>query len=177
MPPETNRDNNVNLETNSLGHHATDPPPADERVPPREPDDDEQVHQLRQLAQAYPDDVFLPLTDEDRERPLTITRASAAMGRHFSPTFAAAAARIRTLTQDNEDLQHDIARYVKIASDHATEATQLLGRIRTLTDLAEKVTQWDWSDNDVECVRDVDNLRRYLERATPDSAAEQGEAK
>jgi hypothetical protein len=42
------------------------------------------VRDLRSFAEAYPEDVFRPLTDADRkEHSVLITRASAQMGRHF----------------------------------------------------------------------------------------------
>jgi hypothetical protein len=56
------------------------------------------VERLRSLADAYPADVFPPVTDEDRaNQPSLVTRASASMGRHFAPTFTEAADEIERL--------------------------------------------------------------------------------
>ena len=53
---------------------------------------EELINRLRQTAEAYPEDIFTPLTDEDRKAHGTlISRASAGMGRHFSKLFTAAA--------------------------------------------------------------------------------------
>ena len=94
------------------------------------------------------------------------------------------AARIRELEAKNARLTIDSGYYadnadaaMKWYENAERELAASREREAKLRKLAEAVTQWDWSDNDYECVRDVDNLRRYLERATPDSAAEQGEAK
>ena len=51
----------------------------------------ELIDELRAVARAYPEDVFLPLDDEDKKHPLTIQRASAAMGRHMAPLLLRAA--------------------------------------------------------------------------------------
>lgn len=56
------------------------------------------VTELRQFAQAYPADVFGPVTDaEVKEHASLITRNSAAMGRHFAPWFTLAANEIERL--------------------------------------------------------------------------------
>jgi hypothetical protein len=56
------------------------------------------VGRLRDCAQAYPEDVFLPTTPEQRaEHGTLITQAAAAMGRHFSPLFTEAADAIEQL--------------------------------------------------------------------------------
>lgn len=57
------------------------------------------VETLRAFAQAYPVDVFPPITDEERERlgPGLISRASAGMVRHLSSFFTDAADRIEAL--------------------------------------------------------------------------------
>jgi hypothetical protein len=73
----------------------------------------EVVARLRDCARAYPDDVFLPLTDEDRARePVLIMRAFAQMCRHFSSLFTQAAdlidtlaARVTELEGENEQLR------------------------------------------------------------------------
>lgn len=50
------------------------------------------IHELRQFAQAYPEDIFTPLTDAEREgNDLIITKASAGMGRHCAKWFIKAA--------------------------------------------------------------------------------------
>jgi len=47
---------------------------------------EEAAWRLQKWAEAYPEDIFRPLTDLDRkEHPGLITRASAGMGRHMSP--------------------------------------------------------------------------------------------
>lgn len=56
----------------------------------------ELVQRLRNCAQAYPEDIFPPLSKEDVTRLQSnnrhlLDRASAAMGRHFGPLFTAAA--------------------------------------------------------------------------------------
>ena len=56
------------------------------------------TERLKDAAQAYPADIFLPVTREQREaHPQIVTRASAAMGRHFSPMFTEAADEIERL--------------------------------------------------------------------------------
>lgn len=63
---------------------------------------------LRDAAQAYPEDVFPPVTDEDREKcGFAVTRAAAAMGRHFSPMLTATADRIAEL-ESQRDLLADL---------------------------------------------------------------------
>ena len=57
------------------------------------------VETLRAFAQAYPLDVFPPITDEERERlgAGLISRASAGMARHIGSFFTDAADRIEEL--------------------------------------------------------------------------------
>ena len=59
--------------------------------------DEELVRRLRDFARAYPEDIFLPMNDDDKKHPGTITRASASMGRHFAKWFTRAADRIEAL--------------------------------------------------------------------------------
>ena len=60
----------------------------------------ELIDELRAVARAYPEDVFLPLDDEDKKHPLTIQRASAAMGRHMAPLLLRAAAALAARPAD-----------------------------------------------------------------------------
>lgn len=53
---------------------------------------------LRDAAEAYPQDLFPPVTDHDRKYcGDAVTRASAGMGRHFAPLFNDAADEIERL--------------------------------------------------------------------------------
>ena len=53
------------------------------------------IEELRSFAEAYPEDIFRPLTDADRkEHPVLITRASADMGRHMGKWMLRAAAAL-----------------------------------------------------------------------------------
>lgn len=57
------------------------------------------VTELRQLAEAYPDSIFGPVSPEEvKEHASLITRNSAAMGRHFSPWFTRAADEMEAQT-------------------------------------------------------------------------------
>ena len=65
------------------------------------------IHRLRQVAQAYPEDVFGSITDAERnEHGSLISRSSAGMGRHFSALFTEAADALAALSaappQDSE---------------------------------------------------------------------------
>ena len=56
------------------------------------------IERLRALAEAYPVGVFPALTKEQTNaHPEIVTRASASMGRHFSPVFTQAADEIERL--------------------------------------------------------------------------------
>ena len=64
------------------------------------------IERLRALAEAYPIDVFPALTKEQTNaHPEIVTRASASMGRHFSPVFTQAADEIERLRKDAEMLR------------------------------------------------------------------------
>jgi hypothetical protein len=64
------------------------------------------VRDLRSFAEAYPEDVFRPLTDADRkEHSVLITRASAQMGRHFGKWATKAADTIEALLAALEALE------------------------------------------------------------------------
>lgn len=64
------------------------------------------VERLRPYSTAYPEDIFIPLTDEDLlEHGMLITRASAGMGRHCAKFMAEAAARIEELELENARLR------------------------------------------------------------------------
>lgn len=53
---------------------------------------------LRSLANAYPEDIFPRLTEDEREgNELLLSAAAAEMGRHFSSVFSEAADRIDEL--------------------------------------------------------------------------------
>lgn len=62
------------------------------------------IERLRALAEAYPVDVFPALTKEQTSaHPEIVTRASASMGRHFSPVFTQSAdelERLRSLLRE-----------------------------------------------------------------------------
>ena len=69
---------------------------------------------LRDFAEAYPEDLFSPLTKEEVERLQSkgrhlLDRASAGMGRHFAPYAIQAADRI----SDLEAALHHIANWPK----------------------------------------------------------------
>lgn len=53
---------------------------------------EELIRTLRSFSEAYPEEVFTPLTDEDRKlHGILITRASAGMGRHCAKFMREAA--------------------------------------------------------------------------------------
>lgn len=56
----------------------------------------EQFHDLRGYAKAYPEKIFTPLSQAERDAlpPGTVDRLSAEMGRHFAPTFTRAAVEL-----------------------------------------------------------------------------------
>lgn len=61
------------------------------------------VDRLRDAAEAYPEDIFpAPSKLQLAMHPEVITRASASMGRHFSPMLTAAADEIDRLRRDAE---------------------------------------------------------------------------
>jgi hypothetical protein len=75
------------------------------------------VTELRQFAQAYPEEVFGPVTDaEAKEHASLITRNSAAMGRHFAPWFTRAADEIERLEFIQRDFHNldDVAEIKKL---------------------------------------------------------------
>jgi hypothetical protein len=60
----------------------------------------------RSIASAYPVEVFTPLNDaETKIHSNIVTRASAAMGRHFAKLFNEAADEIEALEAEIERLQ------------------------------------------------------------------------
>lgn len=59
---------------------------------------DDLVRRLRDVASAYPEDIFPPFTDDERrENSVIISRASGNMGRFLSKPMLEAAARIEAL--------------------------------------------------------------------------------
>ena len=59
------------------------------------------VTELRDFARAYPEDIFTPLTDEEREKyGSIITRTAAQTGRHFAPWFLKAAEALDQIEAD-----------------------------------------------------------------------------
>ena len=70
------------------------------------------IHELREFARAYPEDIFTPFTEEELKRhSVIITRASAAAGRHFAPWFLKAAAALDQMDAD-EGLMRQAAGYL-----------------------------------------------------------------
>ena len=86
-------------------------------------DDEELVQRLRDFSQAYPVDIFLPLDDEDKRHPLTITRASASMGRHMAPFMARAADRIESLAAAQTDKRE--AEYEEVCTAESVGASDI----------------------------------------------------
>lgn len=69
------------------------------------------VERLRSFAEAYPEDIFIPLTaDETKAHSTIVTRASGGMGRHFAPFAVAAADEIERLQADLAARDAEIAR-------------------------------------------------------------------
>lgn len=66
---------------------------------------DDFVLRLRSIANAYPEDIFGPVTDDERrEHASLITRNSAAMGRHLGKFLAQAADEIERLEHEIQGL-------------------------------------------------------------------------
>jgi hypothetical protein len=63
-------------------------------------DYEELIHKLDSFTKAFPADIFVPLSDAERDavKPSTITRISAEMGRHFGQFAAEARDALRELT-------------------------------------------------------------------------------
>lgn len=59
---------------------------------------EEMVRVLRRWSEAYPEDIFPPVTQEDRDNhPGVVTRAAAQMGRHMAKFMSEAADCIEKL--------------------------------------------------------------------------------
>lgn len=66
------------------------------------------IHELREFARAYPENIFTPFTEEELKRhSVIITRASAAAGRHFAPWFLKAAAALKRMGADEQRRKDD----------------------------------------------------------------------
>jgi hypothetical protein len=78
---------------------------------------EELVHRLRGLAQAYPEDIFGPVTPQEvKEHAGLITRNSAAMGRHLGQFFTEAANAIERLERENAALREALMNAAAIFS-------------------------------------------------------------
>lgn len=49
----------------------------------------------------------------------------------------------------------------------ARDMPALIAELHALRQAAADVVAWDWSDNDEECVRDMERLRALVEKAQP----------
>ena len=59
------------------------------------------IRELREFARAYPEEIFTPFTDAEREQyAAVITRASGAMGRHLAPWLLSAAKALDQIDAD-----------------------------------------------------------------------------
>lgn len=89
------------------------------------------LRQLRSWSKAYPEDVFIPFTEEERkEHSLIITRASGAMGRHMAKFTDEAADYIE---QQQRALEH----YANREAWHSFVPDSLSG----------ECWQFDWDGN------------------------------
>lgn len=72
--------------------------------PSPEDADEELIAELRSFGRAYPEDIFPPLSDEERAaiKPSTLSRISAEMGRHFAQFADKAADRLSSLSAKGE---------------------------------------------------------------------------
>lgn len=107
------------------------------------------VERLRSFAEAYPEDIFIPLTaEETKTYSSIITRASGGMGRHFA-TFAVSAA------DEIERLQAELA-----ARDaEEMDAAELRALAFRQMDCAIEKLRNDLADRDAE----IERLRNALE--------------
>ena len=76
---------------------------------------------------------------------------------------------VRQLYNDTEALQAKAADLARPMLDEIDRLAQELARARRLLALARNVVRWDWSDNDADCVADVDALRDALTDADRDA--------
>lgn len=83
------------------------------------------TERLKDAAEAYPVDIFPPVTAEQRDTyPAVVTRASAQMGRHFSPMFIEAAKEIEIL----RELAADAKTFVAFAYANGVMGAEECGR-------------------------------------------------
>ncbi len=62
------------------------------------------IHQMRSIAQAYPEDIFPPLTEaEVKGHSAIVSRASASMGRHFAKILKGMADDLERVTSGTSD--------------------------------------------------------------------------
>lgn len=91
------------------------------------------TNELRMLAIAYPESMFEPLTDAERnEHSSLVSRAAAAMGRHFGPKFTLCADTIDQLRAIKEEQDIEIADLHTRIADYQDERRTLEQRIAEL---------------------------------------------
>lgn len=107
--------------------------PSDEKV-------EQLIHALEGFGRAYPTDMFIPLTTEERKSigDSLLTRASADMGRHCAKFMTEAAAMIKTLHSELQEarqaapatgLQHAVAHLANVPEKSAWQLGMAIGEL------------------------------------------------
>jgi hypothetical protein len=94
---------------------------------------------LRDFAEAYPEDLFSPLTKEEVERLQSkgrhlLDRASAGMGRHFAPYAIQAADRIRDLEAALAEANDEISNLHDWYAKHQTRIREFEAALHHIAD-------------------------------------------
>jgi len=144
------------------------------------------IERLRTLAGAYPKDIFPPVSQIEAMQVSTIypglvDRCSAAMGRHFEPTFvecadalAAQAAEIERLTKEIGDLEEEGCRRDDECAKAEARADALAARVAELEAALRQIEGWEPATQEVTLAHQMANLA--LAALHPKAPAPAGEA-
>jgi hypothetical protein len=101
----------LDAEMELVGDNGLDPP---DTAPAGSGEVSSLIERLESTARAYPEDVFTPLTDEQKKTyGWVVQAASAGMGRHMAPLLLEAAALLRKLQQgaESDEVMNAVRRY------------------------------------------------------------------
>lgn len=91
-------------------------------------DIENQIHQLRMFTEAYPEDMFAPLSeDEIKAHSEIVSRSSATMGRHCAKIFAQAADTIGSLQSELAALRKEMEEARKAGMIEAADLINNIG--------------------------------------------------